>query len=87
MGFESVLGKYWLRSKTIVFNLLVALAGVWTLVEGQVPFLKDFFGPKWYGVALFGVGVAGIVLRAVTTSPLRAVSEEKALEKYVRRAG
>ncbi|WP_396190008.1 hypothetical protein [Flavobacterium sp.] len=86
MGFESILGKFWLRSRTIVFNLLVILAGVWTMVEGQVPFLKDALGPKWYGITLFAVGMAGIGLRMATKSPLRAVSEEKALERYVSRS-
>lgn len=57
--------KFWIKSRTILFNLgagLVVLLG-----EYVVPF-KELLGDHGYQVALAVVLVANLVLRSVTTT-------------------
>lgn len=83
--FEQAIGKFWLRSKTVLFNLAVLVLGAVVELGSLAPTLQAALGPKWYAWVLFGVGAANIVLRWLTTSPIRAVPRSKAVEQYVAR--
>jgi len=54
--------KNWFTSKTIWVNFAILLAGL----EQEFPVLEAAIDPKWYGIGLFVIGVANIVLRLVT---------------------
>lgn len=84
MDLERAIGKFWLRSKTILFNAAVLVLGAAVEFGGLVPTLQTALGPKWYAYALFGVGAANILLRWITKGPLRGVSAETALDRHVR---
>lgn len=62
--------KFWLKSKTVLWNLLLAVAGVWSIFESYVPHLNAVLGDKWFGITMFAVGMVGIALRFVTKAPL-----------------
>lgn len=66
------LSKFFLRSKTILFNAALLLVGVWHMVEGSLGHLKASISPATYGVLMAVVGIIGIVLRLVTTTALTA---------------
>jgi len=70
--------KYWLKSKTILWNLVITLAGVWSMFEGYVPNLRAVLGDEWFGIVMFSVGVIGIWLRIVTKDAI--VPAKKAVE-------
>lgn len=59
--------KFWLRSKTLLFNLAVTMAGLWTMVEGSASHLRQSMTPENYGLLMTAVGIIGIILRVVTT--------------------
>lgn len=83
--FEQAIGKFWLRSKTVLFNFTVLALSAAVEFGGLVPTLQAALGPKWYAWVLFGVGAANILLRWLTTSPIRVVSQSKAVESHVAR--
>lgn len=56
-----------LKSKTIWFSILVALAGV---AEQYAAVISSLVGPKNSGVVMIGIGVVAAVLRVYTTQPL-----------------
>lgn len=59
--------KQILKSKTVLFGLLVAvLGGIQTLL----PELKEIMDPMLYGLSTFIIGLTIIVLRFITTQPL-----------------
>lgn len=82
---EQAIGKFWLRSKTVLFNLAVVLLTAAVEIGGLTPALQAALGPKWYAWVLFGVGVANLVLRWLTTAPIRVVSQSKAVDEHVAR--
>lgn len=84
MDLERAIGKFWLRSKTVLFNALVLTLAAVVEFGGLAPSLQAALGPKWYGVLLFGVGAANLVLRWLTVSPLRAGPADKELERRAR---
>ena len=64
------LGQYTkksLKSKTNWFNIIVAMFGV---IELNVHLLQNFFGDK-YGFVFIGVAIVGVLLRSVTTTPIK----------------
>lgn len=62
--------KTWTKSKTILFNLSLALAGSWTLIEASLGNLRASITPTQYGIVMAAVGITGVVLRLVTTRPI-----------------
>lgn len=56
-----------MRSKTIIFSMLLAIVGT---LELNIHLLQDMLG-DYYGISYVGIAVAVAVLRAVTTKPLR----------------
>lgn len=59
-----------MRSKTVLWNLCVAAAGIWSSIDGYTVNLRDTLGPHWFGIVSFAVGMVGIVLRLMTKQPL-----------------
>jgi hypothetical protein len=59
--------KFWLRSKTVLFNLALALAGSWTAFEAAFGHLQAALTPLQYGVLMTAIGIFGVLLRLVTT--------------------
>lgn len=60
--------KQHLKSKTVNFNLMIAVVGV---LELNFHYLKSALGDS-YGVCFVVVSVVGVILRKVTTKPLEA---------------
>jgi hypothetical protein len=58
--------KY-LKSKTVAFGAILAIAG---LVQDNVNYLQPFLSPDDYGKAVALIGIAVVILRAVTTQSL-----------------
>jgi hypothetical protein len=57
-----------LKSKTVQFNLLIALVG---LMEQNLGLFKGLFSnPNHFSWFCFGIAITGIVLRVVTTKAL-----------------
>ena len=57
--------KKWYRSKTIIFNLIsMSLLGA----EQSFSLLQPVLGESTYGILLFVITMANIVLRTITTS-------------------
>lgn len=56
-----------LKSKTVLFGLLLSVLGV---VQSNVELLQPLFGPKAYGLFTIGVGLLVAVLRFVTVNAL-----------------
>ena len=56
-----------MRSKTIIFSMLLAIVGT---LELNIHLLQDMLG-DYYGISYVGIAIAVAVLRAVTTKPLR----------------
>lgn len=84
MDLERAIGKFWLRSKTVLFNALVLALTAVVEFGDLAPSLQAALGPKWYGIVLFGVGAANIVLRWLTVSPLRVRSADKEIDRRAR---
>ena len=59
--------KSQIRSKTNWAGVLVIALGV---VETNAPMLRDLLG-EWYGLTYIGIGVAMVILRQVTTGPVK----------------
>ena len=55
-----------LRSKTIIFSLLLAIMGT---LELNIHLVRDMLG-DYYGVAYIAIAVTVAALRIVTTEPL-----------------
>mgnify|MGYP001596896430 CR=1 FL=1 len=56
-----------LKSKTLMFNALIAVLGV---LELHQAFVQQVVGPQRFGLVMLGIAVVGTVLRVVTTQPL-----------------
>ena len=59
--------KSQIRSKTNWAGVLVMALGV---VETNAPMLRDLLG-DWYGLSYITIGVAMVILRQVTTGPVK----------------
>lgn len=70
--------KFWLRSKTVLFNLLLALAGSWTVVEASLGNLRTTISPAHFGIVMAVVGLVGVLLRFYTA---QAITASKATKK------
>jgi hypothetical protein len=55
-----------LKSKTNLTAIAIAVLGV---VETNAPMLRDLLG-EWYGLTYVGIGVAMVILREVTKTPV-----------------
>lgn len=64
--------KYWLRSKTIIFNVLVA---VFAVLSEQSEALRPFLSGGGYVVLMLIVSAVNTYLRSVTTTRLRGKDE------------
>lgn len=64
---ETVMKKAFYKSKTIVFNILLALIAAVAVYEPQV---EELFGRKAYLALLLGSVVVNIILRSVTSQPI-----------------
>lgn len=62
--------KFWLRSKTILFHLMLTLGGAWASIEASFGNLKESMTPQQFGLVMMGVGIVGVLLRAVTSTPV-----------------
>lgn len=69
--------KWWLKSKTILLNVLAALLALLVALEPSLPMLQAALPPERYAWVAFGVSVLTIILRFVTTKPVRAVRKPK----------
>lgn len=70
MTFRDDAYKFWLKSKTVLWNAVLVLAGLWSTLESYVPHLNVVLGDKWFGIVMFLVGVIGIALRFATSTPI-----------------
>ena len=59
--------KVWWQSKTIWFNLVMAVLGS---LEATLHLLQPLFGASLYGVGAVFVAIVNTALRVVTTQPL-----------------
>ena len=58
-----------LKSKTIMFSLLLAVLGT---VEQNTTMVTSLVGPENTGLTMLAISVIVAILRAVTTEPLSA---------------
>ena len=58
-----------LKSKTMLFSLLLAVLGT---VEQNTTMVTSIVGPENTGLAMLGISVIVAILRIVTTEPLSA---------------
>lgn len=62
--------KPWYKSKTVWFNILTIGGAVLSGVAGLLPLLELQLTAQQLSLALFGVGVGNVVLRAITNGPI-----------------
>lgn len=62
--------KFWLTSKTVLFNLALALGGSWTAIEAAFGHMHDAMSPMQFGILMTTIGVIGVMLRIVTTQQI-----------------
>jgi hypothetical protein len=65
--FVVVEEKAWWQSKTMLFNIVLAVA---LAVEMGLPDLQPFFQPEHYAYLALAVNVVNVVLRMVTSAPV-----------------
>lgn len=65
--------KYWLKSKTIVFNGIVVFGG---LISDNLDFIKTSIPAKYVLLALGVVGLMNILLRFKTDKPITTTTKE-----------
>lgn len=63
--------KPWYKSKTVWFNILTIGGAVLGGAGGFLPALGPVVSPAVYQWTLFGVGFLNVVLRAITTGPIK----------------
>lgn len=63
------MGKVWYKSKTVLFNLATGIISVGAFFTDHSAILKDY--PKAAAVVVGAVGLANIVLRLMTTEPIK----------------
>ena len=56
-----------LRSKTMLFSLLLVVFGV---IEANLSLFRDAIPPQYWGLVVTGIGVIVAVLRFVTTTSI-----------------
>ncbi len=66
--------KNWKQSKTIIFNILVAVLGA---VELNYDFIKEQ-NPEYYMYIVIFVTAVNIYLRTITTQPIKEKKEKNA---------
>lgn len=71
------LTKFWLRSKTILFNLTLTAVGSWTTIEAAAGNLKESMTPAHFGMLLTALGVIGFLLRVATTTAVSLKDPQK----------
>jgi hypothetical protein len=69
--------KFWLRSKTILFNIALTAVGSWTTIEASAGNLKESMTPAHFGILLTALGVLGFVLRIATTTAVSMKEPKK----------
>lgn len=57
----------WIKSKTLWFNIVVAVLGI---IEMNMMVLQPYLG-EHYGIAFMVIAVVNVVLRTVTTTSLK----------------
>lgn len=67
--------KPWYKSKTVWFNILTISGAVLGGAGGFLPALGPVVSPVVYQWVLFGVGFTNVVLRAITTGPIKWQSD------------
>jgi hypothetical protein len=67
---NTTISKFWLKSKTVLFNAAMAAAGVWTTIEAATQQLHASISAKNFGLIMAAVGIVGGLLRAVSSSKL-----------------
>jgi len=63
--------KVWWKSKTIWFNLIVAMLAA---LEATFHFLQPIFGGMLYGIGAVVIAVVNAALRIITTQPVTVTS-------------
>lgn len=63
--------KPWYKSKTVWFNILTIAGAVLGGAGGFLPALGPVVSPAVYQWVLFGVGFTNVLLRAITTGPIK----------------
>ena len=57
----------WIKSKTLWFNLIVAVLGI---IEMNMMVLQPYLG-EHYGIVFMIIAIVNVVLRTVTTTSLK----------------
>lgn len=57
-----------LKSKTMIFSLLLAICGA---VEGSTGFLQTVLAPEQFGWVMLVIAMVTAILRVLTTQPLQ----------------
>ncbi len=57
----------WIKSKTLWFNLLVAILGI---IELNMLVLEPYLGDH-YGIVFMAIAIINVILRTVTTTSLK----------------
>ena len=63
--------KPWYKSKTVWFNIFSIGGAILGGVVGLLPTLEVVIPPTAYAITLFCLGVGNIILRAITTGPIK----------------
>lgn len=64
--------KEWWESKTHWFNIMIGIFGV---IELNVHLLQNAIGDN-YGYLVIAIGVIGVILRNVTTTPIKKKNDK-----------
>lgn len=63
---ENKTSKFWLKSKTVLFNLMLTIGGTWSAIEASTENLRASISAKNFGLLMAAVGVIGVILRAIS---------------------
>ena len=63
-----IASKPWYKSKTIIFNTLMAAL---MAAEVNIGMLQAVLPANWYGIISFTLTVGNVILRVITTGPVR----------------
>lgn len=74
---EKKQAKPWYKSKTVWFNVATVVAAVLTGIESMLNVLAPVVSPVVMPWILFGVGLANLVLRTITTEGLTGVTRSE----------
>jgi hypothetical protein len=65
--FRGVINR-WCKSRTVLFGFVVTLLGA---LQTYLPNIQEYIAPKTYGLLTAAIGITVIVLRFLTTVPLK----------------